>query len=72
MSGGVSLRADGVEVGGGGVLAVGERDVLEASALDDGERNGGHFDCSWYSVCLKDRICRESKSQLEIRRRWFI
>jgi len=50
VSGGVGLCADRVEVGGGGVLAVGERDVLEASALDDGERNGGHFDCSWYSV----------------------
>lgn len=40
MSGGVGLCADAVEVGCGGVDAVGQRDVLEASALDDGERYG--------------------------------
>lgn len=47
MSGGVGrLGPDGVKVGDCCVLALGERNVLVASALDDGERNdfARHFE----------------------------
>lgn len=39
VCGGLGLCADGVEVGCGGVLSLGKRDELVASALDDGKRD---------------------------------
>lgn len=39
VGGGFGLGADGVEVGGGCVLALGKGDELVAGALDDSERN---------------------------------
>lgn len=60
VCGGLGLGANGVEVGSGCVLALGEGDELVAGALDDSERNEvGH--CRYRLVscieqCVHSRV----------------